>query len=102
MNITPELITQLSRLCRVGLVEGEEERLMTDLKQILNYIDQLATVDVDGVEPLRQVVADLPCPRAKDEVDGEQLLARDVFLQNSPSHVAGMVRVPAVMAGYES
>lgn len=102
MNITPELITQLSRLCRVGLVEGEEERLMSDLSQILGYIEQLSAVDITGVEPMRQVVPNIICPRAGDEVSGEQLLARDTFLANAPSHVGGMLRVPAVMQGYES
>ncbi len=102
MNITPELITQLSRLCRVGLVEGEEHRLMGDLSQILNYIEQLSTIDVSGVEPLLQVVEGVSCRRAPDEVVGQQLLPREAFLENSPSHVAGMIRVPAVMQGYES
>jgi aspartyl-tRNA(Asn)/glutamyl-tRNA(Gln) amidotransferase subunit C len=102
VNITPELITQLARLSRVGLVEGEEHRLMRDLTQILHYIEQLSKVDVSGVEPLRQVVPGVQCPRCADEVVGEQLLNRDTFLANAPAHVAGMVRVPAVMQGYES
>ena len=102
MEITPELITQLARLSRIGLVEGEEHRLMLDLTQIVTYMEQLAALNVEDQQPLRSVIQEQSCPLCSDEVEGSQLLSRDRFLANSPSHVAGMIRVPAILQGYES
>ncbi|MFZ4098944.1 MAG: Asp-tRNA(Asn)/Glu-tRNA(Gln) amidotransferase subunit GatC [Chlamydiia bacterium] len=104
MSVSPENLQLLAKLCRVGLVEGEEQRLLEDLNRILVYVDQLNEVDISQVEPLLQVLDGLCCPMAEDVVDEHDALPRARFLENAPAggQCAGMIRVPPVMSGYES
>lgn len=92
-------IGSLAHLCRIGLVEGEEAALSSDLQRVLQYVRLLEEVDDPQIEPLIQVVRGVTCPMRDDE-PGDPL-SRDVFLSETDS-VAGLVRVPPVMVGYES
>ncbi len=86
-------ITHLATLARLSLSEGEAERLAEQLAEVLDYVERLQSVDVDGVEPtafaghggrLR------PRGLRIDLADGEAL-------ESAPDPVAGAFRVPRVV-----
>lgn len=55
MQLTQEEIKQVANLARLELTEAELAQYGDQLSSVLNYIDQLAEVDVEGVEPTAQV-----------------------------------------------
>jgi len=87
--------SRLTKLCRISLSEEEKEKFLKSLSQILEYISQLQDVPTEGVAPCDTVLATLTNV-LREDIPGE-LLPRDLFLANAPSHVGGMIRVPSVL-----
>ncbi len=48
-------VLKLARLARLELSEAEIEQYRTELSEILQYVEQLQSVDVSGLEPTNQV-----------------------------------------------
>jgi aspartyl-tRNA(Asn)/glutamyl-tRNA(Gln) amidotransferase subunit C len=79
----------------IECTEEEKKALQKHLAKVLKHIEQLEEVDTEGVEPCYRVLETLSNVMRDDEVG--DLLDRDRFLANAPSHVGGMVRVPPVI-----
>ena len=94
-KLDKETILRLTRLCRIDCTEEEQEALLNDLKQILDYFEQLEQVDTTNVPPCNHVLENMANVMREDEVG--EVLDREAFLANAPSHIGGMVRVPPVM-----
>src|SRR5690349_16547505 len=61
MAIDAATVRKVARLARIAEPEERIEPLVQELNGILQWIEQLAEVDTDGVEPLTSVVhAKLP------------------------------------------
>jgi len=90
-----EALKHLAELCRIDIESHEVERFATDLKKIITYIEQLKEVETEGVEPCHIVHHEMTSPLRADETG--ETLDREEFLNNSPSHVGGMIRVPPVI-----
>lgn len=89
-----ELI-KLMKLCRIECTEEEQKALKEQLHKVLSYIDLLNEVETTGVEPCSRVLTMMKSVMREDVVG--ELLSRDLFLANAPSHVGGMIRVPPVI-----
>lgn len=94
-HLDKETIQQLTRLCRIDCTEEEQEALLKDLKKILTYIEQLEQIDTENVPPCNHVLEGM-ANVMREDVIGE-VLNREVFLANAPSHIGGMIRVPPVI-----
>jgi aspartyl-tRNA(Asn)/glutamyl-tRNA(Gln) amidotransferase subunit C len=94
-ELDKKTIKSLIELSRIDCTEEEQEAILNDLKKILHYVDLLEEVDTTHVPPCRHVLDDM-ANVMRDDVIGE-LLPREVFLANAPSHVGGMVRVPPII-----
>lgn len=94
-KLDKETIKQLSQLCRIDCTEEEQESILKDLQGILAYIEQLQEIDTNEVQPCNQVLDDMYNVMREDEIG--EVLKREVFLANAPSHIAGMIRVPRVI-----
>lgn len=90
-----ETIAKLSKLCRINLSESEQKALQKDLKEILDYVDQLNDIDTENVEPCNHVLADMVNVMREDVVGTS--LPRELFMGNVPSQAGGLVRVPPVI-----
>lgn len=55
MEVTRETINHLADLSNFALTDEESERLVPDIKNIINYISQLDELDAEGVAPTYQV-----------------------------------------------
>jgi aspartyl-tRNA(Asn)/glutamyl-tRNA(Gln) amidotransferase subunit C len=95
-RITPDEVRHVARLAQLELGDDELEAIRLDLDAVLGYVDQLKELDVDGVEPTTHAVP-LHLALRRDEV--VTTLTRDEVLQNAPSAVDGMFRVPRVVEG---
>jgi aspartyl-tRNA(Asn)/glutamyl-tRNA(Gln) amidotransferase subunit C len=52
MALNQETIKNLSTLARLRLPAEREEKILGDLQSILDWVEQLKEVNIDGVEPL--------------------------------------------------
>jgi aspartyl-tRNA(Asn)/glutamyl-tRNA(Gln) amidotransferase subunit C len=93
-KLDKETIKKLTRLCRIDCTEEEQESLLKDLEKILSYIEQLQEVNTDNVPPCNHVLENMANVTREDVVG--DVLNREAFLANAPSHIGGLIRVPPV------
>jgi len=53
--ISKDEVKHIASLARIGLDEKEVEKFSHDLSAVLDWIDQLKEVDVEGVEPTAHI-----------------------------------------------
>ncbi len=85
---------KIARLARIGLHEGEDALYARELSGILQWIDQLNTVNTEGVQPLTSVSS--VHLRWRDDVVTDGQCAKDV-LANAPASAYGCFAVPKVI-----
>ena len=94
MSVDQKTVRHVARLARIAMSDAEVDALVPELNQILGWVDQLAEVDTDGVEPLTAVIEQKL--RLRDDVvnDGN---VRDKVLANAPDAQHGFFAVPKVI-----
>lgn len=94
-TITNDDVRHLAQLSSLQLSDDEVADLQVDLKNILNYIDQLAELDTTGVEPTYQVTGLENIWR--DDVIDVSSVGREQFLALAPDQANDSVKVPQVL-----
>lgn len=94
MTVDTETVRRIARLARIAVNEDETEDLTGELNTILNWVEQLSEVDVDGVEPMTSVVHH--AIKMRDDVISDGDCAEDV-LANAPEAEDGYFVVPKVV-----
>jgi aspartyl-tRNA(Asn)/glutamyl-tRNA(Gln) amidotransferase subunit C len=90
--IDRDQVLHVARLARLELSEDELERMASELSGILEHVDRISSLDLDGVEPTSHVVA-LENVLRPDQPDPS--LARERALEPAPDPVDGAFRVPS-------
>jgi aspartyl-tRNA(Asn)/glutamyl-tRNA(Gln) amidotransferase subunit C len=54
-KLTRDDVLKLAQLARLDLTDDEVEQYSTELTEILQYVEQLSSVDVKGLKPTNQV-----------------------------------------------
>lgn len=96
-NLDKNTIKTLVTLSRISCTEEEQVSLLENLQKILSYIDLLDEIDTKDVPPCNQVIANVSNVMREDIVG--QTLPRELFLENAPAQIGGMIRVPPVIKG---
>lgn len=95
-NFSKEQVKRLMELSRISLSEIEIGNLLIKLKEVVAHISKLEDVKTNGVSPCIRVQQSLQLdPLRKDEV--KDILDRELFLNNAPKSVGGLVQVPIVI-----
>jgi len=96
MSVNAEQVRHVAKLARIAMSDAEVEALVPELNNILGWVEQLAAVDTEGVEPLTAVI-DLKL-RLRDDLvnDGN---VRDAVLKNAPDAQHGFFAVPKIIPG---
>ena len=94
MPVTIEDVRKVAYLARLKLSLEEEEKLISQLNRILDYIGQLNELDTADVEPTSHV---LPLTNAFREDKVRPSAPRKELLSNAPSHDGKFFRVPKVI-----
>lgn len=68
-KLNREDVLKLARLARLELSEAEIEEYSTELTEILQYVEHLQSVDVDGLQPTNQVTGLTNVTRPDEVVD---------------------------------
>ncbi|HPE85641.1 MAG TPA: Asp-tRNA(Asn)/Glu-tRNA(Gln) amidotransferase subunit GatC [Chlamydiales bacterium] len=90
-----EDIQVLGHLSKIELSDDEQIQLLANLQKVLNYIEDLKSIDTEGVPPCDFVLENAKNCMAEDAVS-ETLNIKE-FLDNAPSSTGGMIRVPPVI-----
>lgn len=94
MAISREEVEKVSLLARLRLSEEELDKMTVQLGAILDYMELLKQVEIDGVEPMAHALDVSDVFRA-DEV--RPSLPREQALANAPHRDDECYRVPAVL-----
>ena len=94
MAIDAATVRKVARLARIAEPEARLESLASELNGIIAWIEQLAEVDTDGVEPMTSAVA-ITAPLREDVVTDGGDAAR--VLANAPKSADGFFVVPKVV-----
>lgn len=94
MLVDEATVHRIARLARIKITDEEAKGLEAELSGILNWVEQLAEVDTNGVEPMTRVVP-IELKQREDVVtDGEK--AEEVTL-NAPLRQDNFFVVPKVV-----
>jgi len=92
--LSKEEVQKLGELARIELTEKDVEKLQKDLSAILNYVEDLKTVDVDGLEEISQVTGLVNVQREDRIVTADN--HEDIFSQ-APEMKDGFYKVKAIL-----
>ena len=93
--IDREQVLHVARLARLKLTDDEIERMAGELSGILEHVDRISELDLDGVEPTSHVIA-LENVLRPDEP--RPSWSRDEVLEPAPDPASGAFRVPSPQA----
>ena len=94
MSISRQDIEKVALLARLQLTDDELSKMTVELAQIVGYVDQLAEVDTNGIEPMAHAIETANVCR--DDVVVASL-PRDEALANAPHRDERGYLVPAVL-----
>lgn len=94
MSVDTETVRHIARLARIAMRDEEIEALVPELNAIIGWVEQLAEVNTEGVEPLATVIDQKLRLRDDAVIEGEQ---RDEILANAPGAEHGFFAVPKVI-----
>jgi aspartyl-tRNA(Asn)/glutamyl-tRNA(Gln) amidotransferase subunit C len=94
MSIDTETARKVAHLARIKVEEDRLPALASAFSNILDFIEQLNEVDVDGVEPMVSVTP-MRLKRRKDVVTDGDIQAQ--VLRNAPDAREGFFAVPKVV-----
>ncbi len=87
-------VEHVARLARLALSESERSRMRDQLSVILQYIDKLKAIDVEGVEPTSHAV---PLVNVMRDDEPAPCLPQADALANAPDPVGEFFRVPRII-----
>lgn len=99
MSVDKQTVAKIAQLARIKMTDEELERMAPELNNILEWVEQLGEVDVEGIEPMSAVIPNTLRLR-DDVVDADPLTGggkRDAVLANAPAAEHGFFGVPKVI-----
>jgi aspartyl-tRNA(Asn)/glutamyl-tRNA(Gln) amidotransferase subunit C len=94
MSIDTETARRVAKLARIEVADDDLPQLAGELSRILDFMEQLNEVDIEGVEPMTSVTP-MRLKRRRDAVtDGGY---PDKVLSNAPDAREGFFAVPKVV-----
>ena len=94
MSVDAATVRRIAHLARIAVADGEVEHLRVEINAILDFVEQLKEVNVEGVEPMTSVTP-MKLRLRKDKVsDGGD---PDKVLANAPQSEDGFFLVPKVV-----
>jgi aspartyl-tRNA(Asn)/glutamyl-tRNA(Gln) amidotransferase subunit C len=94
MSVDADTVRRVAHLARIAVAEDEVEALKGELNAILAFVEQLAEVDIAGVEPMTSVTP-MAVKMRKDEVTDGGIA--DAIVANAPAREDHFFLVPKVV-----
>jgi len=94
MSVDIETVRRVARLARIAVSDEEAQTMQGELNTILDWVEQLNEVDVEGVEPMTSVVQiDM---KKRDDIVNDGNCANDI-VANAPVSESSFFLVPKVV-----
>lgn len=94
-DLTRDDVLRLANLARLNLTDAEVTQFQTEISQILQYVEQLQTVDLDNIAPTNQVTGLVNVMREDKIIDYgaslSDLLANAPAIENNHIKVRKML-----------
>ncbi|MEP3347941.1 MAG: Asp-tRNA(Asn)/Glu-tRNA(Gln) amidotransferase subunit GatC [Litoreibacter sp.] len=94
MSIDTATAARVAKLARIAVPQDDLPKLADELNGIINFMEQLNEVDVEGVEPMTSVTPQRLKRREDVVTDGSQPQA---VMKNAPDAREGFFAVPKVV-----
>ncbi len=94
MSVDAKTVRRIAHLARIAVAEDEVEHLQGELNAMLAFVEQLAEVNVECVEPMTSVTPMAMKKRVDAVTDGE--IADDI-VKNAPATEDHFFLVPKVV-----
>jgi len=96
-------VHHLAELARIELTSEEEATFARQLGSVLEYVDQLAELNVDEVPETAQVtgLTDVFQDSVQPIDDDSLRVRRDTYVAAAPEHDAGFIKIPAIFGESE-
>lgn len=94
MSVDADTVRRVAHLARIAVAEDEVEHLRAELNAILAFVEELAAVDVEGVEPMTSVTPMTMKMRNDEVTDGG--IAGEI-MANAPAREDHFFLVPKVV-----
>jgi len=88
-------VLHVARLARLKLTDEETERMAGELSGILEHVDRISELDLEGVEPTSHVI---PLENVLRADEPRPSWSRDEVLEPAPDPASGAFRVPSPQA----
>jgi aspartyl-tRNA(Asn)/glutamyl-tRNA(Gln) amidotransferase subunit C len=94
MPVDADTVRRIAHLARIAVADAEVASLQAELNAMLAFVEQLAEVDVEGVEPMTSVTPMALKQRDDEVTDGG--IADDI-VRNAPATADHFFLVPKVV-----
>ena len=94
MKIDHQTLDKIAHLSRLEIKESNREKMLTDMSNMLSFVEKLHEVNTEGVEPL--VTMSHEINNLRDDAVAHQLTHEEA-LKNTPVKDPEFFRVPKVI-----
>jgi aspartyl-tRNA(Asn)/glutamyl-tRNA(Gln) amidotransferase subunit C len=94
MSVDANTVRRIAHLARLAVADDEVEHLRGEVNAILAFVEQLAEVDIEGVEPMTSVTPMAMKKRADVVTEGGDA---EAVLMNAPATERHYFLVPKVV-----
>tara|TARA_B000000557_G_C20438150_1_gene301801 strand:- start:40 stop:330 length:291 start_codon:yes stop_codon:yes gene_type:complete len=94
MKVTNKLISDLAELAKLRFNKSENEKMKSDFKNMLDFIDKLSEVNTKNIEPLIYLSDEINSLR-EDNISTK--LTKEMALKNSTSNNSDFFTIPTIL-----
>ena len=94
MKVTNKLISDLAELAKLKFNKSENEKMKSDFKNMLDFIDKLSEINTKDVEPLIYLSDEINSLR-EDNISIK--LSKEMALQNLTSSNSDYFTIPKIL-----
>jgi aspartyl-tRNA(Asn)/glutamyl-tRNA(Gln) amidotransferase subunit C len=94
MKIDKETLQKIAHLARLDFEEERAEQMVSDMTEILDWVEKLNELDTENVAPLTNMSAEQNVLR---EDEPKEPLSHERGMHNAPKKDSDYFRVPKVM-----
>lgn len=94
-QIDKKTLEHLADLARIKITEKEEDKLVEDLKKILNYFEELQALDTEKIPPMAGGT-DLKNMTREDEINQDLAKSREALINLFPEKEGDFLKIPPV------
>lgn len=95
-SLTKDDVQKLAKLARLELSAAEIEKYQKEFSEILSYVEQLSSVNTEGVRPTYQVTGLHTVTRPDEELDYGT--TQEDLLNNVPSTKDAQIKVKRMLS----